>query len=616
MAAPPTQSVEDDKTWKVSWFWVSLFLWFICSLSEIYATHFQYTQNLQDETKIVNNEHIVANASFTILLLAIPSLIHLWIWSCLLKKYKNDPFCRFFDLTMLLSVLSFAIPHIIYNIFLLFNCNWLLGLGFWITLLLLSILIIMIALVNYEMVTSKVNPETVGDNQHQPGDEEDHQDVKLTQSYNRIENIINPFLQLWRWIFSLDSWNYCFRINNLKESFPSYPFWRVLHFFAIFLSISYVWGFFIAFYNKDYEVRFGKPALVMEKLNEVSAKETPTPSPTPNASQEVQQSQATVNKNAEKQQETPKTPPITMPICFFFPDGEGTFIRDEPAINESVANDPMAYTDDLRRKIKNNKSITEVINHIVDNLKDLPDDETIAQTNNKILSISINGYADPKPPPKEKYASNSDLSRVRAEIVLELISRKLKDKSFRGWSQLKFNLTSRGSEKNVNMIDCEKSKNEIDIFKEKFAYARVVEIYIAESNDQQIENIVKTRDTLDEMTKQINNISNKQDVLIQLARGENSDDKNKPNSNYREPHTLDYIYFTVGVITTNAAGDIKPVTPFARFLIAIISFFQIFFLIGFFSTLISLQGNEEYKEIAEKSDKILRKLNENDNQLN
>ncbi|MBI3248311.1 MAG: hypothetical protein HYZ50_17530 [Deltaproteobacteria bacterium] len=50
---------------------------------------------------------------------------------------------------------------------------------------------------------------------------------------------------------------------------------------------------------------------------------------------------------------------------------------------------------------------------------------------------------------------------------------------------------------------------------------------------------------------------------------------------------LDYIYFTIYTITTTGYGDIQPVTGFAKFIVSLANLFEVFFLVIFFNALLS-----------------------------
>lgn len=49
------------------------------------------------------------------------------------------------------------------------------------------------------------------------------------------------------------------------------------------------------------------------------------------------------------------------------------------------------------------------------------------------------------------------------------------------------------------------------------------------------------------------------------------------------------MYFSIYTITTTGYGDIMPTSGYARFLAALANIFEVFFIVGFLNTLISLK---------------------------
>ncbi|OLE53144.1 MAG: hypothetical protein AUG51_14725 [Acidobacteria bacterium 13_1_20CM_3_53_8] len=55
----------------------------------------------------------------------------------------------------------------------------------------------------------------------------------------------------------------------------------------------------------------------------------------------------------------------------------------------------------------------------------------------------------------------------------------------------------------------------------------------------------------------------------------------------------DYLYFAMCTITTTGYGDIKPMTPYTKFLCTLANMTEFFFIVVFFNTLLSLRRRKE-----------------------
>lgn len=576
------ESNDDRKIGKhIVLFILPIMCFLIGSLLEIFSTYNNKQLGQSDPVIVVLT---------TIGLLAIPSTIHFWIWLCLRGNKKNDKFCKFFDRTMFFSVASFTIPQILFHIILLIISNdryishyWFFiffGIASIITFLFLISMILMVILVNYDLLKNK--------------------DTNTTPT--------EGFLKWLGRFPRLDFWNDFFEINDLKFEMQRFPFWRALHFFAIFLSISYCFGLIFAFYDTGLRLFSNEMALVVENVNG----KLPTSTSKTESNVNSQNLQTTTNLNPintkEKTDSTKRyfqsnltdneSNDTKMPLCFYFPDGTHLFDA-EPKYLKKYDNASTGFDDAMKRKSINDESITKVVNFIMKSLIErTSDNNPTSRLINKMMRIELNGYADEASLTKLKdsYASNFELSSARNIAVQNIIYQELKEQNFKGWRQLEWVLFPHSNQKKTLETNCIINSN--NAFQNKTSYWRVVEIYIRETNDQQTEMIWATRDALNKTNESINEISKKQDDNLKFFNSLQKGNPTPPQTNpsdekYRTPILLDYLYFTIGVVTTNAAGDIKPAAPLARFLISIISFFQIFFLVGFFSTLLSLRNKEK-----------------------
>jgi hypothetical protein len=63
----------------------------------------------------------------------------------------------------------------------------------------------------------------------------------------------------------------------------------------------------------------------------------------------------------------------------------------------------------------------------------------------------------------------------------------------------------------------------------------------------------------------------------------------QPDPHMKRMALMDYIYFAMYTITTTGYGDIKPITPYSKFLCTLANITEFFFIVVFFNTLLSLR---------------------------
>jgi len=64
---------------------------------------------------------------------------------------------------------------------------------------------------------------------------------------------------------------------------------------------------------------------------------------------------------------------------------------------------------------------------------------------------------------------------------------------------------------------------------------------------------------------------------------------------------MDYMYFTIYTITTTGYGDIIPMTTFAKFLCSAANILEVFFLVVFFNALLSVRGENRFSRVTDKN---------------
>ncbi len=329
-------------------------------------------------------------------------------------------------------------------------------------------------------------------------------------------------------------------IIALKDGLELFPFWRFAHFFAIFMSISFLFGFAFAFHDLSY-------------------RKTPeSDSAQPNTSQDVSQIKPALyvenlasDEDKNKEEKTPAKEPAKstrdMSLgCFYFESGKAKFIAEDRT-------DELAEADstDIKKRIgyqrddTNNKQSSKLLTQIKNN------------SSQGILRITLIGRADDKKS-GNIYPSNYALSEARINVIRYVITTNLYSSNDRTWQSIDW-VTVPYSNEDSKLI----KGNCMDLKKDVDSGRRVVEVYL---------NMVSP----DAETLETNILQKMQMEAL----------KNK----YKTPNLMDYMYFSIYTISTTGYGDIKPATNYAKFLVSLENFFEVFFLVCFMNTLIALKS--------------------------
>ena len=327
-------------------------------------------------------------------------------------------------------------------------------------------------------------------------------------------------------------------MSALGNGLKLFPFWRFAHFFAIFMSISFLFGFAFAFHDLSFRKSY-------RNAKEYNASQ-------PIVQQEVPKVESALyvenlaSDEAGTNPDPPKSKPtVDSPGCFYFESGKANFIhndRDEelkarPSLDKWIA---------LNREDKNFNQFGRLLSQINQN-KSLG-----------ILRIILLGRADDKKS-GNIYPSNYALSEARINETKYVITTNLYNNNDKAWQNIDW-VTVPYSNENPKLIKgkCDDLESDID------SGRRVVEVYL---------NIVSPDAEALETTK---------------LRKKQFEELNRKK--YKTPNLMDYMYFSIYTISTTGYGDIKPVTNYAKFLVSLENFFEVFFLVCFMNTLIALKS--------------------------
>lgn len=237
-------------------------------------------------------------------------------------------------------------------------------------------------------------------------------------------------------------------MTRMKTGLIQVPFWALLHFFAIFLGVTYLFGFAFAFHDRDKLIKLSdntwyyqeKPPLYSATL--------------PFRSKEVQ-----VANNTNQQGP-----------CFYFDTKSAGLEKTPPKdIKDSNAGDDIAV---VRRKRINYNSIEQMVTIV----KSMP------HTN--LVRITLIGRADERPTNADSYLSNYELSQARTQVVKYEILKSLLVSEYNNWRNIEWvllplsnELASQASPKREST--CLESLNSTDLK----ANDRVVESSIESVSD-------------------------------------------------------------------------------------------------------------------------------------
>jgi hypothetical protein len=399
-----------------------------------------------------------------------------------------------------------------------------------------------------------------------------------------------------------------------KDGIAMFPFYTMLFFFSIFVCIAYLFSFAFAFEDRYVQKldRQGPVALFMsdDLFEDVGQYSHPTPSPTPRAYQLVDRQKVFYFDSA--------VAGITTEVA-----------RDEPDIR-------------LRH-------IARINNRSLDSLSE----SVKAMLPNGSIRILLVGRADDNRPSKIAYSSNYEISAARVKSVRYLLQERLiaeqvplKALASIEWIESPFSndptlapKERQGAELSkerliLNNENMQGSKSSQTVPKE-FTNNLSNEIFNNGNKDWKVDlrdflgrlkTLSQKSVALESMQKILDDI-HMWDTYKMNGRAEMADklgddidselyaiedpsgrrravevyfyeahppqadaqSQSTPRPSPKRMALLDYLYFAMYTITTTGYGDIKPMTPYAKFLCALANMTEFFFIVVFFNTLLSLR---------------------------
>jgi hypothetical protein len=293
--------------------------------------------------------------------------------------------------------------------------------------------------------------------------------------------------------------------DYLKRGAAQAPFLGLLFFLTVFLAVSYLFGFALAFHDKTQAPN--RPGLVMRNLN---------PSPPPTSSI-----------------------PAPSPNTFGFASGTAQI----PDMNESCESTGHANSHALQKIVETIKRET---------------------TEDNPIRVTIVGKADMRQinPASNAYQSNYELAEARAQYIKRKLMADLSTETLANDNQPR-NIEWLCVSEPREALAAQASKRPPRTASVESPADRVVEVFVER---------------------------NAEGPASYMARQTHADSLT----------LMDYVYFANYTITTTGYGDIVPNTAYTKFICSFANICEVFFLVVFFNSLLSLRGSQPEHEMPHR----------------
>jgi len=384
---------------------------------------------------------------------------------------------------------------------------------------------------------------------------------------------------------------------NLTAGVGEHSYWAIAFFMSLFLGVSYLFGFALAFHDKHTLSITNdiKPALHMVNLPSADAA---APSPT---------AEARGKSNREVSSSPTPTPPPTQNVGtsvavaepaefrFYFEQVDANVYRSRYGHNEDTLK---SIVDALETEVRNGRVKVTLLGHTDNEPIKTPDTSPV------------------------RYLSNYELSQARAQNVQYEILRRLRDRLSEKrdkLEQIQWNIFPAADEHLKQMyrgvIDTAKFSDgdytrmgigrNLDL-KQKTNRDNLLEKAEAQFNAEEIDGrlpqeekrvVIASIDPIPEhliiiTPEQMPGITKVQgDEIAALNNIQIDQEKVAELSKPKPLRLMDYMYFSIYTITTTGYGDIVPTTAYAKFVTSVANVFEVIFLVVFFNAILSLKGS-------------------------
>jgi flagellar motor protein MotB len=365
--------------------------------------------------------------------------------------------------------------------------------------------------------------------------------------------------------------------EKLSDGVGAHPFWAITFFMSLFLGVSYLFGFALAFHDRHtLAEEKDKPALYMVKHESVDDKYLPTQTPTtgtpPGGGQTDSNPSQTTGAGA-------------LPVAgsqeefrFHFEDAKANVHQSKYGCNSCSLEKLLAK---LTEKIEQEQRVKVTL---------------LGHTDNEPILVKVGESTSTRY--LSSYLSNYELSLARAQNVqyevLQRLRDKLRDLQNVQWAVYPtadeplvqvnhgaMHLVATGAQLERYRQDEKGYREEIDrkLPKEE---KRVV---VAMVEPIQERPIVIGPEQLRGITSALG------EQYVGLAQIKTWQEKYAVDSKPKQLRLMDYVYFSIYTITTTGYGDIVPNTAYAKFITSVANIFEVIFLVVFFNAILSLKGS-------------------------
>lgn len=401
--------------------------------------------------------------------------------------------------------------------------------------------------------------------------------------------------------------------NNLSDGVGTHPFWAVMFFMALFLGVSYLFGFALAFHDQ-YAITIDKDSPALHMANFSSIDEAKTAKPDGGA-------QAGAGNNTAKDNSPPNgvTPtPDNQSLSTVGAQEEFRFYFEEVRANvsrsrvpcQSVSPNPNPKGMDVHAQIQsiNSCSLDNMANRLVEKTN------KGARVKVTLLGHTDNEPIKPSKPPKldlASYLSNYELSESRAKHVEYELLRKLRVENTARLENIEWVIfpaadealpqLNRGAVREEMFPEELRGMNIAPPQERKAMLDKLENYHTTEEIDSKLDPhekrvVIATIETISEspVAQQLGHYSNvvttgQKQTIAELEALKRAHNEYIEQSKAKPLELMDYIYFSIYTITTTGYGDIVPTTAYAKFIASVANIFEVIFLVVFFNALLSLK---------------------------